>query len=365
MNDGVVEQLITYVDNTIIPYLEVPGNEERYPDELLDGLANLGVFGATVSTEYGGLGLPPSIGHAINEELARGWQSLIALVGTHFGLCAYFSSCGTDEQRKEWLPRLAKGSVRGAHAYHERSHPRLSQLTSQLTERDGGLVLTGHKDWVTNAENASRLMAICRRPGGQGIAAVWLPTDREGITVGPDLPRSGVKGVPLNSVSFTDAAVGSDEIVGGPDADLTAFMAGRFRGADISFAARAAGVARAIHEETVTAYQEDSNEVLSRRYVNADRLVEIRARVFAIKALVAAAIADTDSSSGAQSASFAKVGATRLAQEVVSLAMAVVGGSAYASARQRLHRACRDAMSLTLVDTTNGTLLGAIADEEV
>jgi alkylation response protein AidB-like acyl-CoA dehydrogenase len=362
MGDDLTERLTQYVDDTIVPYLEVPGNEERYPTDLLNGLAELGVFGATVATEYGGLGLPASLGPRINEELARGWQSLIALVGTHFGLCAYFATCGTREQQAEWLPQLASGKLRGAHAYHERSRPRLSQLTTTLTEDNGRLYIDGEKNWVTNASAAARVMVICRDAAGAGIRAAWIPPDRHGLNISPDLPRTGIKGVPLNSVSLARVEVAPDELIGGPGRDIEDFMVSRFRGADVSFTARAAGAARAILEETKRAYAEDENEVASRRYVNADRVVEMEARVFAIQALVAAALADTSGSAG-RSASFAKVTATRLVQEVAQLATAVVGGAAYASPRQRLHRACRDAMSLTLVDTTNGTLLGAIADD--
>jgi len=166
----------------------------------------------------------------------------------------------------------------------------------------------------------------------------------------------------LNSVTFENVEVDEADVIGDLSLDITDFMMSRGAGADVGFAARSLGAARAISEEAHAAYDKDPKTVESRRFVNAQRLVDLDMHVFTISAVVQAAIANSKEKSAAESASYAKVTATRLLQDVAQLAMSVVGGASYASTSQRLHRACRDALSLTLVDTTNGTLLGAIAD---
>src|ERR1051325_6311991 len=152
-----------FVQEDVLPYLNVAGHEDQYPLELVQKLGSLGFLGMNIPPEFGGLGLDRPTMMDIDVELGRGWLSLGALLGSHLRASFYFLKCGTKNQQQEYLPRLANGELVGAHAYNEQGNRKLSRFRTTLSRQGDTYLLNGIKDWVTNAQNASFMIAIARK----------------------------------------------------------------------------------------------------------------------------------------------------------------------------------------------------------
>src|SRR5688500_11172061 len=112
--DELVAAVRTWVDKEVLPVASEFEHADAYPEALVDGLRDLGLFGATIPEEYGGLGLDTVTYARIVEELAFGWMSLTGVVNTHLICATLIRLHGTEEQKRTWLPQMTSGSRRGA-----------------------------------------------------------------------------------------------------------------------------------------------------------------------------------------------------------------------------------------------------------
>ena len=103
-----------FVDAEVLPVAAELDRTDTYPDKIVERLKELGVFGLTISEEYGGLGESLLTYALVVEELSRGWMSISGIINTHFMVAYLIATHGTDEQRDYFLPRMATGEVRGA-----------------------------------------------------------------------------------------------------------------------------------------------------------------------------------------------------------------------------------------------------------
>ena len=108
-----------FTEREIIPHAQALEHADEYPQAIVDGMRELGLFGLTIPAEYGGLGESLLTYALVVEELARGWMSVSGIVNTHFIVAYLLLRHGTDEQRRSLLPRLATGEVRGAFSMSE------------------------------------------------------------------------------------------------------------------------------------------------------------------------------------------------------------------------------------------------------
>ncbi|MFD0852818.1 acyl-CoA dehydrogenase family protein, partial [Actinomadura adrarensis] len=115
----IVATVRSFVDKEILPVATELEHADAYPQRIVDGMAELGLFGLMIDEEYGGLG-ESLLTYALTvEELSRGWMSVSGIVNTHFILAWMISQHGTDEQKAHYLPRMAAGEVRGAFSMSE------------------------------------------------------------------------------------------------------------------------------------------------------------------------------------------------------------------------------------------------------
>ena len=109
----------SFVDKEIIPHAQELEHGDIYPQEIVDGLKELGIFGLTIPEEYGGLGESLLTYALVVEEIARGWMSVSGVINTHFIVAYMIIQHGTQEQKERLLPRMATGEVRGAFSMSE------------------------------------------------------------------------------------------------------------------------------------------------------------------------------------------------------------------------------------------------------
>ena len=121
-----------FVDERIIPVAQDLEHADTYPQEIVDGLKELGVFGLMIPEEYGGLGQSLLTYALCVEEIARGWMSVSGVINTHFIVAYMLMRHGTDLQKQKYLPRMATGEVRGAFSMSE---PGLGSMSPRVRRR--------------------------------------------------------------------------------------------------------------------------------------------------------------------------------------------------------------------------------------
>src|SRR6478752_5827779 len=158
----------SFVDKEIIPNAQALEHADEYPQEIVDGLKELGIFGLTIPEEYGGLGESLLTYALAVEEIARGWMSVSGVINTHFIVAYMVMQHGTPEQKESLLPRMATGEVRGAFSMSE---PGLGSDVSAVSTKavkqdDGSYSISGQKMWLTNGAESRLVATLCKTDEG-------------------------------------------------------------------------------------------------------------------------------------------------------------------------------------------------------
>ena len=172
--DGLTEDQIeilkavrTFVDEKIIPVATELEHADEYPQEIVDGLKELGIFGLTIPEEYDGLGESLLTYALCVEEIARGWMSVSGVINTHFIVAYMLMRHGTEEQKKKYLPRMATGEVRGAFSMSEpglgSDVAAIKTKAVRVDDGDGdGWKIDGQKMWLTNGATSNLVATLVR-----------------------------------------------------------------------------------------------------------------------------------------------------------------------------------------------------------
>ena len=223
----------------------------RYPTELVEIMADMGLFGITVPQEHGGLGLDMISLAIVFEEIATVWMGLAGVLGSHSLACRMIAKHGTDAQKQQYLPEFATGERRTGFALTEPGAGTDLQGIQTRAWRDGDhYVVRGTKLWITNARHANPLPVLVKtdpsaEPRHRGMSMLLIEQGLPGFTVSRDMGKLGYKGPETCEVSLDDVRVPVDCLLGGVEGrgmqqGLSALECGR-----INIAARAVGVATA------------------------------------------------------------------------------------------------------------------------
>src|SRR5881628_3649968 len=148
---AITEMVRQFVDKEVLPIAEEYDHEDKFPDQVVEQMKELGLFGVTIPEEYGGMGLDLTTYAMIVEELSRGWISISGIVNTHFIGSYLLMKFGSDEQKQKFLPQMATGEIRGAFSLSEPGLGSDVKAISTRAKKDGDdWVINGQKMWVTN-----------------------------------------------------------------------------------------------------------------------------------------------------------------------------------------------------------------------
>ncbi|MFA5590018.1 MAG: acyl-CoA dehydrogenase family protein [Lysobacteraceae bacterium] len=179
---AVQDTVARFVDDKVLPIIGACFDEGRFPKELIPEIASLGLLGSTLPEEYGGAGLNAVSYGLICQELERGDSGLRSFASVQSSLCMYpIFAYGTEEQRREWLPRMAAGEVIGCFGLtepHGGSDP--ANMKTHAKKDGGDWVINGSKMWITNGNIAQ--IAIVWAQTEDGIQGFIVPTDTPGFT---------------------------------------------------------------------------------------------------------------------------------------------------------------------------------------
>ena len=225
MNSADFAQIVSvtraFVRDKVVPVEDVIEENDEVPDDIRQSAKDMGLYGFSIPDEYGGLGLNMEEEVQLVFELGYTSPALRSMFGTNNGIAGHvLLEGGTEEQKKEWLPKLASGELTASFALTETeagSDP--STLTTSAVHDGDSWVLNGSKRYITNAPIADVFMVFARtNPAAKatrGISAFLVPRTTPGLTVGPKDHKMGQLGAWTAEIFFDDVRVDSAAMVGG------------------------------------------------------------------------------------------------------------------------------------------------------
>ena len=253
----IVELVREFVRRDVEPVAQRYDNEDIYPADLVEVMAEMGLFGISTPAEYGGLGLDHTTLAMIFEELSKGWMSLTGVIGTHHVMSSIIGAAGTDEQKQRYLPPMARGETRGGLALTEPDVGSDVQNIQMTAVKDGDeYVLNGSKMFITNGERGNAFAVLARTDAGadpphRGISCFVVEKPTPGFSVGQKLDKLGYRGVDTCELIFEECRVPSANLIGGEEGRGFAQVMAALESGRINVAARAVGVATAAFEASI------------------------------------------------------------------------------------------------------------------
>ena len=356
----ILAQTRHFVRNAVVPREQEILADDRVPDDLREQAAKMGLFGYAIPQEWGGLGL--NLAQDVEMAMELGYTSLAlrSMFGTNNGIAGQvLVGFGTDEQKAQWLERLATGEVASFALTEPGAGSNPSGLRTKAVRDGDNWIINGDKRFITNAPIADLFVVFARsRPAddnGPGIAVFLVPADAAGVQVGVKDAKMGQEGAWTSDVSFTDVHVPAGALIGGSeDIGYRAAMTSLARGR-VHIAALAVGIAQRALDESVTyaaTATQGGKPIGSFQLVQA-MLADQQTGVLAGRALVRDTAQRWLSGEDRRIApSAAKLFCTEMAGEVADLAVQVHGGSGYMR-EVPVERIYRDVRLLRLYEGTS------------
>jgi alkylation response protein AidB-like acyl-CoA dehydrogenase len=245
-------QLLDAIDQWIArelkPIVREYDHADRYPTQVVEQLKELGLFGATVATPYGGLGLSAATYAKLVMRISAVWMSITGIFNSHLMLALAIEKFGTPAQKERWLPQLASGEIRGGLALTEPDAGTDLQGIRMTAVRDGDdYVINGTKTWITNGIEGSCFALLVKtdpdaEPRHKGMSLVIAPKSA-GFAVGKKLDKLGYKSIDSAELVFTDYRVPADHLIGGVEGQGFYQVTGGLELGRINVAARGVGIA--------------------------------------------------------------------------------------------------------------------------
>ena len=356
----IVATVREFVERDVLPVASRYERDDVYPTELVERRAELGLFGIVIPEEYGGLGMDYTTFALVFEELARGWMSLTGPIGTHHILAYIVHHYGTEEQRRRYLPPMARGELRGGLALTEPGGGSdVAALQTRAVRHGDEYVVNGSKLFITNARHGHVFALLAKTdpaadPPHRGISC-FLAEKGPGFNVGRDLDKLGYRGVDTCELFFQDYRVPATNLVGEQEGQgfyqvMSALETGR-----INIAARAVGVATAAFEHAIRyAQQRRSFGVpIARHQAIQLKLADMYTKIEAARLLTYHAAERKDRGERVDlEAGMAKLFASEAALEVATEAMRILGGVGYIRDHP-VERYFRDAPLMIIGEGTN------------
>lgn len=237
-----------WVERELRPVVKHFDHADEWPTEIVQQMADFGLFGATISQKYGGLGLPATTYAKIVMRISSVWMSVTGIFNSHLMLALAIEKFGTEQQCAAWLPRLASGEVRGGLALTEPDAGTDLQGLRMTARRDGeDYVINGTKTWISNGIHGSVFALLVKtdpevQPRHKGMS-LFIADKREGFTVSRKLEKLGYKAIDSAELVFDDYRIPADQLIGEVEGQGFYQATGGLELGRINVAARGVGIA--------------------------------------------------------------------------------------------------------------------------
>jgi alkylation response protein AidB-like acyl-CoA dehydrogenase len=359
----------SFVEKEILPYATELEHKDEFPEAIVDGMREMGLFGLMIPEEYGGLGESLLTYALVVEEIARGWMSVSGVINTHFIVAYMINQHGTPEQKQRLLPRMASGEVRGAFSMSE---PGCGSDVAAITSRGVGdgedYLLTGQKMWLTNGARAGLVATLVRTDEGADSVYRNMTTfllEKEpgfgevapGLTIPGKIEKMGYKGVETTEMILDGHRVPASTVLGGDSGTGRGFyqMMDGVEVGRVNVAARACGIMIRAFELAIAYAQQRKTfgRQIADHQAIAFKLAEMATKVEAghLMMVNAARLKDSGERNDVE-AGMAKYLASEYCYEVTSESFRIHGGYGY-SKEYEIERLFREAPFLLIGEGTS------------
>ena len=333
---------------------------DEYPHEMVEQMRELGLFGATIPVEYGGLGLPVGTYAKIVTRISEVWMSLTGIFNSHLIMSKAVERFGTDAQKERFLPRFASGETRGGLALTEPSCGTDLQAIRTTAVRQGDdFTINGTKTWISNGIEGDCFAVLVKtdpeiQPRHRGMS-LFLAEKGNGLSAGRRLGKLGYKGIDSAELVFDNYQVSADNLIGGEEGQGFYQTVGGLELGRINVAARGVGIAKAALDEATSYSQvrETMGKPICEHQAIQTKLADMATRCQAARLLTEYAASAYDRGERCDmEAGMAKLFASEAALENAQECMRIHGGYGY-STEFPVERLYRDAPLLCIGEGTN------------
>ncbi len=358
--DLILASIDKWLERDVKPHVLKFDHADEYPHEMVEQMKELGLFGATIPEEFGGLGLSATTYAKIVERISTVWMSLTGIFNSHLIMAACVTRTGTDAQKADLLPRFATGELRGGLALTEPDAGTDLQAIRTRAVRDGDdYVVNGTKTWISNGIEGSCFALLVKTdpdadPRHKGMS-MFIAEKGEGFTVSKKLEKLGYKGIDSAELVFQDYRISADRLVGGEEGRGMQAALGGLELGRINIAARGCGLAAAALNDSVAYAQtrQTFGKPIAKHQAIQLKLGEMATKLQAARLLTYDAARAYDSGERCDmEAGMAKFFASETAVENSLEAMRIHGGYGY-SKEYHVERYFRDAPLMCIGEGTN------------
>ena len=355
----ILDTVDKFLQRDVRPYAKDLELKDEYPSEIVEKMKALGLFGATIGTQYGGLGLSASTYAQIVERVSAVWMSISGIFNSHLIMCAAIEKFADEQLKETYLPRMATGELRGGIALTEPDcGTDLQAIRTRADLTGSDYIVNGTKQWITNSVQGNVLAVLVKtdltaQPRHRGMSL--LVVEKAMGYHSHKLSKLGYRGVDTGEVVFEDVRVPQRNLIGtGEGKGLQQILSGLALGR-INVAARGVGVARAALDASVNYAQvrETFGQPIGQHQAIQIKLADMATQVEAARLLTAKAASAYDSGERCDmEAGMAKLFATEAAMHNANEALRIHGAYGY-SPENEVERYYRDAPLLVVGEGTN------------
>ena len=365
----ILDTVKSFVDKEIIPYATDLEHKDEFPEAIVEGMKEMGLFGLMIPEEYGGLGESLLTYALVVEQVARGWMSVSGVINTHFIVAYMLMHHGTDAQKDRLLPLMASGELRGGFSMSEPGCGSDVAAIKSRAVRDGDeYVLDGQKMWLTNGARAGLIATLVKTDeGGDSVyrnMSTFLVEKEpgfgqtaQGITIPGKIEKMGYKGVETTEMIMEGARVPASTILGGEEGRGKGFyqMMDGVEVGRVNVAARACGISIRAFELAIAYAQQRQTfgKPIAQHQAIQFKLAEMATKVEAAHAMMvnAARLKDAGKRNDVESG-MAKLIGSEFCNEVVQESFRIHGGYGY-SKEYEIERLMREAPFMLIGEGTS------------
>ncbi len=366
--DQFIEQLGRYVRERLIPAeAEVIAND-RIPEDLIDEMRVMGLFGLTTPEEYGGSGMNVPQYIETIRVLSYAMPAYRSIISINLGMvCSALKNNGTPEQKAEWLPRLAAGEI-ACFGLTEPGSGSDSAAMATIARRDGnGYVLSGSKRYITNAPHAKLGLIMARTnqealPRNAHVSAFLVPMDSPGISVGKPDRKMGQSGSHIADIYLDEVKLPGNSLLGGEEGKGFATAMQSLDNGRLSVGAASTGYAQRILDTALRYANERKafGEPIANFQLIQAMLADSKAEIYAAECMLRDASEKADKGKAIIEAASAKMFASEMCNRVADRCVQIHGGAGYL-AEYEAERFYRDSRIYTIYEGTTQILQLVIA----
>ena len=350
-----------WLEREVIPVIKHHDHNDIWPAELVAQMAEMGLFGATIGQEYGGLGLPATTYAKIVMKISSHWMAITGIFNSHLIMAAAVERFGTAQQKAKWLPKFASGEIRGGLALTEPNAGTDLQAIRTVARKDenGDYILNGTKTWISNALNGQCFALLAKtdpaaEPRYKGMS-LFIADKREGLSTGKKFDKLGYKSIDSAELVMEDYRIPADQLIGGVEGQGFFQATGGLELGRINVAARGVGLAEgSLRLATEYAQQRHTmGKPIADHQAIQLKLGEMVTRARAARLLTLDASEAYDRGERCdKEAGMAKYFASEAAVENSQEAMRIYGGYSY-SKEYDIERYYRDSLLMCIGEGTN------------